>query len=100
MNPRCRSNLKNNSAPLWLGIVGSGTWGNMFNKLNAATRINGTGNGSPTSTGSYYGHKVYQRASGTYTNTYFFRQYFYNANAWDVYLAAPGSQPGSWSVVV
>ena len=78
------------------GIVGSQTWSSMYGRLSSATRINNVGNGSPDNQGGYYGYKVYQRASSSYTNTYFFRVDANHQNWFDVYVAASGSAPGTW----
>ena len=80
------------------GIVGTQTWNSMYSRLGARTRITGggTGNGSEDPNGGYYGYKLYQYESGNYTNLFYFRTDVNHANWFDVYVAAPGSTPGTW----
>ena len=84
------------------GIVGPKTWKAMHSVLGKKTRITGggTGNGSQSSTGGYYGYKVFQKSTGRYTNLFFFRTDVNCPNWLDVYKAAPGSTPGTWYWVV
>jgi peptidoglycan hydrolase-like protein with peptidoglycan-binding domain len=84
------------------GIVGPKTWTAMHSVLGGKTRItgSGTGNGSPSSSGGYYGYKVYQKSSGSYTSLFYFRTDVNHPNWLDVYKAAPGSTPGTWYWVV
>lgn len=80
------------------GIVGYQTWDSMYSRLGSSTRItgSGTGNGTVSPTGGYYGYRLYQRQSNTYTNLFYFRTDV-NQDTWfDVYVAAPGSTPGTW----
>lgn len=80
------------------GIVGAQTWNSIYSRLGSRTRITGggTGNGTPSSSGMYYGYRLYQRASGSYTQLYYFRVDINHTNWFDVYVAAPGSTPGTW----
>ena len=80
------------------GIVGTQTWNSMYGRLSSATRItgSGTGNGSASSTGGYYGYRLYQRTSGSYTSLYYFRVDVNHQSWFDVYLVGSGSNPGTW----
>ena len=80
------------------GIVGTQTWTSMYTRLSPRTRItgSGTGNGSPSATGGYYGYRLYQRESASYTQLYYFRVDVNHGDWFDVYVAAPGSTPGTW----
>lgn len=80
------------------GIVGTKTWKAMRETLGSPARItgSGTGNGSVSSSGGYVGYKLYQQESGTYTNLYYFRYDRTETDWFDVYVAAPGSTPGTW----
>src|SRR5699024_8294686 len=72
-------------------IVGTQTWTSMYTRLSPRTRItgSGTGNGSPSATGGYYGYRLYQRESASYTQLYYFRVDVNHGDWFDVYVAAP-----------
>ena len=80
------------------GIVGTQTWNSMYSRLGSGTRITGggTGNGTINPNGGYYGYRLYQRQSNTYTNLFYFRTDVNHDTWFDVYVAAPGSAPGTW----
>ena len=80
------------------GVVGKNTWNAMNSKLKNGVRItgSGTGNGSPSTSGGYYGYQVFQSKTNTYTYLYFFRTDINHSNWLDVYVAANGSAPGTW----
>ena len=80
------------------GIVGPQTWNAMHSVLGQKTQITGggTGNGTPSSSGGYWGYKVYQHSVGSYTSLFYFRTDANHPTWLDTYQAAPGSTPGTW----
>ena len=66
------------------GIVGQNTW------LYMNTTLSGYNDVPQKTNGDF---KVYQSASGTYTNTTFFMRPA--NNIWSVYVAGPGTTPGT-----
>ena len=73
------------------GIVGYNTWASMQTELSVYYDY------PQIVTGNF---KLYQYSSGTYTNTSFFRRLSTFSYRWDVYKAAPGSDPGTWYIIV